>query len=262
MEQELLHTLFIALVAGAVSLSTLFSGFGLGTLLLPAFALFFPAPVAVALTAIVHFLNNLFKWVLLGRYTNWSVVARFGLPAILAAALGAWTLGQMSHLSPIYQYRFLGKEHQVFPVNVLIGLLMLAFALVELTGLLREQHLPARWLPLGGLLSGFFGGLSGHQGALRSAFLLHAGLEKEAYIATGVTIACLVDVVRISIYSSTLLMETLHQHALLMVTAVGSAFLGAFVGARLLRKVTFRLVRRIVSVFLIGIALGLIAGFV
>lgn len=44
---------------------------------------------------------------------------------------------------------------------------------------------PPHWLPLGGLLSGFFGGLSGNQGALRSAFLLKAGLSKEAFIATG-----------------------------------------------------------------------------
>jgi len=46
----------IALVAFTASLLTFFSGFGLGTLLTPAFALFFPINLAVALTAIVHFL--------------------------------------------------------------------------------------------------------------------------------------------------------------------------------------------------------------
>lgn len=47
-----------AFVASGV---TLFSGFGLGTvLLMPVFAVFFPVP-AIVLTAIVHFLNNLFK---------------------------------------------------------------------------------------------------------------------------------------------------------------------------------------------------------
>ena len=51
----------IGLVAFGVSLLTLFSGFGLGTLLLPAFAVFFPIEVAVASTAIVHAANNLFK---------------------------------------------------------------------------------------------------------------------------------------------------------------------------------------------------------
>jgi hypothetical protein len=39
-------------VAFAVSGLTLFPGFGLGTLLMPAFALFFPIEVAVAATAI------------------------------------------------------------------------------------------------------------------------------------------------------------------------------------------------------------------
>src|SRR5262249_18547707 len=46
-----------ALVAGValfVAGLTLFSGFGLGTLLMPAFALFLPVPVAVAATAVVH----------------------------------------------------------------------------------------------------------------------------------------------------------------------------------------------------------------
>jgi hypothetical protein len=48
-------------VAFIASGLTFFSRFGLGTLLLPAFAIFFPAEHAVALTAVVHFLNGLFE---------------------------------------------------------------------------------------------------------------------------------------------------------------------------------------------------------
>ena len=44
-----------ALIVAAL---TLFSGFGLGTLLMPAFALFFPVTVAVAATAVVHLANK------------------------------------------------------------------------------------------------------------------------------------------------------------------------------------------------------------
>ena len=40
----------LCLVALLVAGLTLFSDFGLGTLLMPAFALFFPVPVAVAAT--------------------------------------------------------------------------------------------------------------------------------------------------------------------------------------------------------------------
>lgn len=46
--------LIVCMVAFVASGLTFVSGFGLGTLLLPAFALFFPAEHAVALTAVVH----------------------------------------------------------------------------------------------------------------------------------------------------------------------------------------------------------------
>ncbi|MBI4386078.1 MAG: TSUP family transporter, partial [Elusimicrobia bacterium] len=80
---------------------TLFSGFGLGTLLMPVFAIFFPVEAAVGLTAVVHFLNNLFKLWLLGRHADRPVVLRFGIPAILAAFLGAQALVWLSHLPPL-----------------------------------------------------------------------------------------------------------------------------------------------------------------
>jgi hypothetical protein len=44
--------LVVCAVAVLISAMTLFSGFGLGTVLMPAFALFFPVPVAIAATAI------------------------------------------------------------------------------------------------------------------------------------------------------------------------------------------------------------------
>lgn len=94
----------VCIVALLTSSLTLFSGFGLGTLLLPAFLAFFPADVAVAMTAIVHFLNNIFKLFLVGRHAQWSVVLRFGLPAIIAAFGGAALLFLVTDLSPITSY--------------------------------------------------------------------------------------------------------------------------------------------------------------
>jgi uncharacterized membrane protein YfcA len=83
-------------VAIVVSALTLFSGFGLGTLLMPAFAVFFPISFAVAATAVVHLANNLFKVFLVGRRADIKVVIRFALPAALCAALGAYLLGYLS----------------------------------------------------------------------------------------------------------------------------------------------------------------------
>ncbi len=65
---ELLIVCAAALVASGL---TLFSGFGLGTLLMPVFALFVPLELAVAMTAVVHLANNLFKVGLLGRRADW-----------------------------------------------------------------------------------------------------------------------------------------------------------------------------------------------
>ncbi|WP_206054762.1 hypothetical protein [Nitrosococcus wardiae] len=60
----------IIIAAFLASLLTLFSGFGLGTLLMPVVAIFFPVTVAVALTAFVYLLNNLFKLAVLWRTVN------------------------------------------------------------------------------------------------------------------------------------------------------------------------------------------------
>ena len=82
----------VCLIAFGASALTFFSGFGLGTLLLPAFAFFYPIEIAVASTAVVHFLNGLFKLLLVGRHADRRTVLRFGIPAIPAAFLGAWLL--------------------------------------------------------------------------------------------------------------------------------------------------------------------------
>jgi len=79
---ELLVIGIAALFAAAL---TFFSGFGVGTLMTPVFALFFPLPLAIAATAVVHVVNNLFKLGLTVRNASWRVVAAFGLPAMLAA---------------------------------------------------------------------------------------------------------------------------------------------------------------------------------
>ena len=76
---EFLGVALAALLAAGL---TLYSGFGLGTLLLPVFALFYPVEVAVAATAVVHGANNVFKVSLVGKHADRGVVLRFGLAAI------------------------------------------------------------------------------------------------------------------------------------------------------------------------------------
>lgn len=252
---------FLVCVASLlVSGLTLFSGFGLGTLLTPVMALFFPVEAAVAMTALVHFANNAFKLALYGRAANLRVLLRFGLPALLASLAGAWVLTQAAHAPALYAYEAFGRAFTVTPVKLLIGVLIAFFALLELWPKSASKPLPPAWLPLGGLLSGFFGGLSGHQGAFRSVFLLGSGLSKEAFIATGVVLACVVDVSRLSVYAGLVGGETLSGRLGLVGAAALCAFLGVFLGGRLLKKVSIQTLRRLVGALLLLLSTALCLG--
>ncbi|MDQ3309861.1 MAG: sulfite exporter TauE/SafE family protein [Gemmatimonadota bacterium] len=249
----------VALVASGL---TLVSGFGLGTLLLPAFALFTPVEVAIALTAIVHFLNNLFKLGLLARHADRAVVLRFGVPALLAASLGAQSLLWLADQPALFAYQLAGRVWLVEPVKLIVALLLVAFTLAELTPAFRRLALPPRYLPIGGVLSGFVGGLSGMQGALRSVFLVKSGLTKHAFVATGVVIACLVDVSRLISYTGMVREAHDSLDVGLLATAVLAAFAGAYGGSRVLDKITMHTVQWVVSGLLVLVAVGLGAGWI
>jgi uncharacterized protein len=73
------------------------------------FALFFPVDIAIALTGVVHFANNIFKMGLVGKMASKPVLIRFGIPAILASFAGAWVLLRIIGLPSFYEYEFFGK---------------------------------------------------------------------------------------------------------------------------------------------------------
>ena len=252
----------ISIVAFLASLLTLFSGFGLGTLLMPVVALFFPLEVAIGITAIVHLANNLFKVALLGKHAVRSVLLRFGLVAVLAAFLGAWVLGRLADSSQVFTFNLLSFEFQTTGLKLVVGGLILTFVLLEFSKWFARIKLGPKFLPLGGMISGFFGGLSGHQGAFRSMFLLKAGLTKEQFVATGVMVAVMVDVTRILVYGRDLAIDYQTIEWGLVITATLSAFVGAYLGKKLLEKITIKAVHIAVSLLLVVVAMGLITGLI
>ncbi len=255
----------ISTVALLVSALTLFSGFGLGTLLMPAFALFFPVEVAIAATAIVHLANNLFKVGLVGRKANAAVVLRFALPAAITAMIGALLLNYFTTVEPIAQYTLLGRLCTISLVKLVIALMILGFAIVELHPAFEKLAFSTRFIPLGGALSGFFGGLSGHQGALRTAFLIRAGLEKDVFVGTMVVSAVMVDLSRLLIYGATFFSRDfaiLRDQGGIGLVIAGSlaAFAGAFIGSRILKKITMRTIQIVVGVMLFLLSIGIGTG--
>lgn len=257
-----MEIIIICLAAFFTAILTFFSGFGLGTILTPVFAIFFPVDMAIALTGVVHFTNNLFKITLVGKNTDKSVLLRFGIPAILASFAGAWLLLRITDMPSLFHYNLWGKEYEVMPVKLVIAVLLVIFSVLEIAPSMQRLQFKRNKLALGGVLSGFFGGLTGIQGAIRSAFLIKSGLSKEAYIATGVVIASLVDFTRLSVYASRFKGANLHEHWILILSAISAAILGAFIGNKLLRKVTLRFVQVLVAILLFLIAIVLGAGII
>ncbi|HAW20808.1 MAG TPA: hypothetical protein DCX14_11550, partial [Flavobacteriales bacterium] len=140
----------VIFVAFGASMLTFFSGFGLGSMLTPAFILFFPPEIAVAATAIVHFLNNLFKLVLIGKHTVWRIALTFGMPAIIGAFIGAYLLGWIAGLEDDQTIHLFG-DMSTSLINLIIGVLIIFFSLFELIPFLKRIQFKENKLLLGGL---------------------------------------------------------------------------------------------------------------
>lgn len=250
--------LLISATAALASLLTFFTGFGLATVVTPVMLLFFPPQTAIALTAVVHLLNNLFKYALTRHHIDWQTVLRFGAPAAIGALCGAALLHFLPTEKIWLTYSIGPRNAAITPVKLTIGTLMIFFALFEGIPRLKALRFGEGKIYLGGLLSGFFGGLSGHQGALRSAFLIRAGLSKEVFIATGIAIACIVDLVRLAVYNPINIGIDWRIHTLTVMAATAAAFIGAVLGNLLLKKISIRVVEIMVAfgVSLLGLTLA------
>ena len=254
--------LFISLVSFIASLLTLFSGFGLGTLLMPVIALFLPVPVAVAITALVHLLNKVFKLLFLWRDVDRRALVQFGGSAMLAAMPGALLLTYIAQMNAIAQYEFYGRSYEIQPVKLVAGTLLILFASAERWPFLQRMQLKSLGLWIGGALSGFFGGLTGHQGAFRSAFLIKQDFNERAFIATNAAVAVMVDATRLSIYGLTFNMLTLKGQGSMIACAAIASFLGVWGASRYIEKVTMCSIQRLVCLMMYMLGLLLCSGII
>ena len=251
------------IVAGLV----LYSGFGLGTLLMPAFAFFFPVHVAVASTAIVHLANNVFKLSFLGRGASWGIVRDFGVPATVAAFAGAWLLLSMSGFDVLATYEIGGIECEVTFIKIMMAALIVLFWAVDNMSLERRFSSGTGYVVGGGVLSGFFGGLSGHQGALRSAVLSRTNLDTRQFVGTTSVCSFMVDLSRVLVYGWSFVAQDISEirdetSIGLIVCATVAAFFGTFISSRFMKSITMSVVRRWVSIMLIAIAVAMAVGVI
>jgi len=212
---------------------------------------YYPPELAIALTGFVHFVNSALKSAL-NRAVNWKIVLVFGLPSLLAAVIGSVFLTMLSNKTLIlFDLTETLLTRPVSLLKFIIGFFMMSFSILELTLKGKSSALP---LWLGGALSGFMGGLSGHQGALRSVFLMNRVGEVSAFVSTAAFIGLMTDVSRNSIYLVNLNWGTVDIPQLVLTVIAAAA--GVLIGTRLLKKITFGFIQTVVSIglFLLGSA--------
>ena len=216
--------------------------------------------LAVAAVAPVHLFHNLGKFLLLRSHVDHRVLVQFGLPALGAAAVGAWGLAQLTDLPELGVWSLFGKTFAICPLKLAIGLSLAVFSGWELWG----GGGGIRGVPLwtGGLASGLLGGLTGHQGAIRSAFFLGKDLPKETFIATGAAVACAVDITRIAVYVQ--LFRSMGGSIPWPVVGAGiaGAAVGLWVGRHGLKQISGKGFRKVVGVGLLVFGVLLAGGVV
>lgn len=234
-----LQFVFIIVLTFVTSTLTLLTGFGVGTILTPTFALLYDVKTAVLLVSIVHLSNNLLKFGLFRRSLNLVVLRRFGIVSMVGALAGSLLQSSLqSHL-----------------VSIILGCFLVATGIFEFLPQ-NPFKIPRALDQTGGFLSGFLGGIIGNQGAIRSAYLLNYDLSKESFIGTGTAIAILIDLTRIPVYLTygTAMFETAGLRLLLVILI---AFCGTFVGKGLLKHISLGRFRLVVASFLVLVGIRL-----
>ncbi len=235
---EIIYIALLTFVAAAIGTIT---GFGTSTLMIPVLVIFFPPVEAIFLVSIIHWFGNIWKVALFRSGFNWRLLILFGGVGIATSYIGA--------------YVSLGANEAL--LLQVLGIFLAAYALFLVFQ--SRFKLPAGNMTAisGGALSGFFAGMFGIGGAVRSAFLAAFDLPKAVYIATAGAIGLIVDSTRIITYftgGATLPQEL--SYGLLLFIPV--SFIGAQVAKKIVGKIPQNQFRVVVAIFLFMIGAKLI----
>jgi uncharacterized protein len=224
-----------ALLAGGVAA---ISGFGIGSLLTPLLAVRYGAKLAVAIVSVPHLFATAARFLGLRKQLDRTIFINFGILSAAGGLLGALLNARAS--SPA--------------LAIVFGCLLIFAATSGLAGFIDRMNFGRRTAWLAGALSGFFGGLVGNQGGIRSAALLGFRIQKEALVATATAIALIVDGARMPVYLAIETKRILSAWPMLLVATVG-ALVGTFWGVRLLRRIPERLFRRLLYILILALGI-------
>lgn len=214
--EELLLISIGTFIAAALTVP---AGFGLSTLLTPLVLFVLPVHEAVAVVAIVHCAHNAGKFLSLRESVDFSAFKRYGVWLVVGAIIGALLQNQVPGDSLL----------------LLVGIFLIILPILSISERWTGYKIPEANDQIGGFGSGFMGGLSGHQGALRAMFLTRRLPDKMTYAATASVLALCVDLSRIPVYIF-FRSDEIVNHLTLTLVLVISALIGVRVGKKWLKS--------------------------
>jgi uncharacterized membrane protein YfcA len=225
-----MELLLLALLGAGASAITIVSGFGLNTVLVPAFAVLFPLPLAIAAVALVHLIASAIRLGIFRAHINRAIALQFVPWAILGGVAGALVLELLGAVPVIATYPLFGVTKSITAVKVVVGVTISALSIYELRREVQPVGLSTVGVSAGSLASGFFGGLSGIQGAIRCTVLIRAGLTPLGFAATGALAAIAIDLTRLVVYGTAGSISSIVADGAIR-SAIAAATIGAIVGA-------------------------------
>lgn len=220
-------------MAGGVAAVT---GFGIGSLLTPVLAIRTGTKLAVAATAIPHFVGTAQRFWILRRHVDRRVLLGFGLASAAGGLTGALLQSRASSNA----------------LTAVFGVLLILAGISEFTGWIGRVRWGKRAAWVAGMLSGALGGLVGNQGGIRSAALLGFDVPKESFVATATAIGLFVDVARVPVYLATQ-WDGIARIWPLLLAAIAAVMIGTALGTRLLTRLPQRAFRVMLAVLLLAL---------
>jgi uncharacterized protein len=233
---------FLILIVGFFAgVTASVAGFGIGSFLIPLVSVQTGTKVAIALVSLPHFLGTSLRFWLLKSKVNRKILVRFGLLSAAGGLFGA--LVHTLFVSDLLQ--------EIFGIMLLLAGIL---GVLQVSERLRFGKISASIV---GLASGFFGGLVGEQGGIRSVALLNFNVEKEAFIATATATGLIVDAVRMPVYFLTQSSQV-SQFLLIIILSSASVITGTLAGNLILRRIPEKSFKRIVSILILLLGIFLL----
>jgi uncharacterized protein len=233
--------LLIVVVGFFAGMTASIAGFGIGSFLIPLVSVQTGTKVAIALVSLPHFLGTSVRFWLVKSKVNRKILFRFGS---LSAAGGL--TGALLHVFFVSNF-----------LQVIFAVMLILAGILGVLQISKRSVFGKIGAAIAGLASGFFGGLVGEQGGIRSVALLNFDVEKEAFIATATATGLIVDAVRMPVYFLTQSSQVSQFLVILILSSV-AVVAGTLAGNVVLKRIPEESFKRIVSLLILILGIFLL----